>query len=42
VYVLEYTDGPDKGWLPRVRKLGGDGLVTTLATIVPEHKNGGP
>jgi hypothetical protein len=36
VYVLEYTNangGPDEGWLPRVRKLGRDGQVTTLATI---------
>ena len=36
VYVLEYTNangGRDEGWLPRVRKLGPDGKVTTLATI---------
>jgi sugar lactone lactonase YvrE len=36
VYVLEYTNangGPDEGWLPRVRRLGPDGKVTTLATI---------
>ena len=36
VYVLEYTNangGPDEGWLPRVRRLGRDGKVTTLATI---------
>jgi hypothetical protein len=36
VYVLEYTNangGPDQGWLPRVRRLGRDGKVTTLATI---------
>jgi len=36
VYVLEYTNataGADKGWRPRVRKLGRDGKVTTLATI---------
>ncbi len=36
VYVLEYTNangGPDEGWLPRVRRLGRDGTVTTLATI---------
>jgi sugar lactone lactonase YvrE len=36
VYVLEYTNangGPDEGWLPRVRRLGGDGKVTALATI---------
>jgi hypothetical protein len=36
VYVLEYTDpnGDDpKGWRPRVRMLGRDGLVTTLVTL---------
>jgi sugar lactone lactonase YvrE len=36
VYVLEYTNangGPDEGWLPRVRKLGRDGKLTTLAVI---------
>ena len=36
VYVLEYTHAhanADKGWRPRVRKLGRDGKVTTLATI---------
>jgi hypothetical protein len=36
VYVLEYTNangGPDEGWRPRVRRLGSDGQVTTLATI---------
>ena len=36
VYVLEYTNangGPDEGWRPRVRRLGRDGKVTTLATI---------
>lgn len=36
IYVLEYTspnqDNHDK-WLPRVRKLGRDGKVTTLATV---------
>jgi sugar lactone lactonase YvrE len=35
-YVLEYTNangGPDEGWRPRVRRLGHDGKVTTLATI---------
>jgi hypothetical protein len=40
VYVLEYTNataGADKGWRPRVRKLGRDGKVTTLATI-PEKE----
>lgn len=33
VYVLEYSNGndsPDKGWRPRVRRLGRDGKVTTL------------
>jgi sugar lactone lactonase YvrE len=36
VYSLEYTNangGADEGWLPRVRKLGRDGKVTTLAVI---------
>jgi hypothetical protein len=36
VYVLEYTNangGPADGWTPRVRKLGRDGKVATLATI---------
>ncbi|HEV8070896.1 MAG TPA: SMP-30/gluconolactonase/LRE family protein [Planctomycetaceae bacterium] len=40
IYVLEYTNataGADKGWRPRVRKLGRDGKVTTLATI-PENE----
>ena len=39
VFVLEYTN-PDKpkGWVPRVRKLGEDGKVTTLATIPGETK----
>ena len=35
VYVLEYTNanvGPDRGWLPRVRKLDRDGKVTILAS----------
>src|SRR5262249_49361544 len=34
VYVLEYTNahGPPGEWRPRVRKLGRDGTVTTLAT----------
>ena len=38
VYVLEYTNsikGPKDGWQPRVRKLGRDGNVTTLATVAP-------
>jgi hypothetical protein len=36
IYVLEYTNantGADKGWHPRVRKLGRDGTVKTLASI---------
>jgi len=38
LYVLEYTNangGPneDGGWRPRVRKVGRDGKVTTLATM---------
>jgi sugar lactone lactonase YvrE len=41
VYVLEYTD-PNKddhdGWLPRVRKLGRDGKVTTLATVTKKDR----
>jgi hypothetical protein len=39
VYVLEYTnanDGPDKGWVPRVRKLDQDRKVTTLAAVAPD------
>jgi sugar lactone lactonase YvrE len=38
IYVLEYTNataGPAAGWRPRVRKLGSDGKVTTLA-LIPE------
>jgi sugar lactone lactonase YvrE len=41
VYVLEYTDFPPgwnpedrRGWVPRVRKVGRDGQVATLATVV--------
>jgi hypothetical protein len=36
VYVLEYTNangGAAHDWAPRVRKLGRDGKVTTLATV---------
>ena len=36
VYVLEYThanEAPAAGWLPRVRKIGRDGTVTTLLTV---------
>jgi hypothetical protein len=38
-YILEYTNAngsPNAGWLPRVRKLGRDGNVTTLVTVSPE------
>src|SRR5262245_51125026 len=45
VYVLEYTNataGADKGWRPRVRKLGRDGKVTTLATIPAKEPEGRP
>ncbi len=41
VYVLEYTNAtmePAAGWLPRVRKLGRDGKVTTVVTITPEMR----
>jgi hypothetical protein len=44
VYVLEYTDFPPgwnqedrRGWMPRVRKVGRDGQVTTLAAVEREH-----
>jgi sugar lactone lactonase YvrE len=36
VYVLEYTQpnsAERRDWLPRIRKLGHDGRVTTLATV---------
>jgi sugar lactone lactonase YvrE len=36
VYVLEYTNpnsADRRDWLPRIRKLGRDGRVTTLATV---------
>ena len=39
VYVLEYTHANEasaKGWLPRVRKIAGDGTVTTLITITSD------
>ena len=45
VYVLEYTHanaGPDRGWQPRVRKLGRGGRVVTLATIPMEVRGAGP
>ncbi len=36
IYVLEWTNanqGPEAGWRPRVRKIEGQGKVTTLITI---------
>ncbi len=45
VYVLEYTNANGhftEGWLPRVRKLGRDGKVTTLATITKEQQSAQP
>jgi hypothetical protein len=47
VYVLEYTnslEGPNEGegWQPRVRKLGRDGKVTTLATVTRDEKKPRP
>jgi sugar lactone lactonase YvrE len=45
VYVLEYTNANghlSEGWLPRVRKLGRDGKVTTLATISKEQQSAQP
>jgi WD40 repeat protein len=45
IYVLEYTNanrGPEDGWLPRVRKLGRDGTVTTLATISRQDQGSSP
>jgi hypothetical protein len=45
VYVLEYTNanGPaTEGWRPRVRKLGRDGKITTLATIPDKVKTQKP
>ncbi|HMK25454.1 MAG TPA: SBBP repeat-containing protein [Chitinophagaceae bacterium] len=39
VYVLEWSDAPPsetevrKAWVPRVRKIGLDGKITTLATV---------
>jgi hypothetical protein len=41
VYVLEYTDvtkDDHDAWLPRVRKLGRDGKVTTLATLTKQDR----
>jgi sugar lactone lactonase YvrE len=45
VYVLELTnatESPEKGWVPRVRKLAKDGKVTILATISREAKKPRP
>jgi hypothetical protein len=45
VFVLEYTNANghlSEGWLPRVRKLGRDGRVTTLATISAGQQGGQP
>jgi hypothetical protein len=43
VFVLEYSNHEKaKGWRPRVRKLGADGKVTTLATVAPEKDNNKP
>jgi sugar lactone lactonase YvrE len=45
VYILEYSNANghlSEGWLPRVRKLGRDGKVTTLATISKEQQNAQP
>jgi len=41
VYVLEYSDAnkdDHDGWLPRVRKLGRDGKVATLATVTKKDR----
>lgn len=45
VYILEYTNAngaAGEGWLPRVRKLGRDGKVTTLATITQAQQRAQP
>jgi hypothetical protein len=45
VYVLEYTNANghlSEGWLPRVRKLGRDGKVATLATISKDRQSAQP
>jgi sugar lactone lactonase YvrE len=45
VYVLEYTHAnarADKGWRPRVRRLGRDEKVTTLATIPAKEPESRP
>ena len=41
VYVLEYTNADKNNheeWLPRVRKLGRDGKITTLVTLSKEER----
>jgi sugar lactone lactonase YvrE len=41
VYVLEYTHangGFEEGWLPRVRKVGSDGKVSTVAAISEQQQ----
>jgi len=39
ILVLEYSNADQpKPWVPRVRKLGPDGKVTTLVTIEPDDK----
>jgi hypothetical protein len=39
VFVLEYSNANQpKPWVPRVRKLGPDGKVTTLVAIEPDDK----
>jgi hypothetical protein len=39
VFVLEYSNANQaKPWAPRVRKLGPEGQVTTLATAGSEEK----
>ncbi len=40
IFVLEYTVINDEAhnYLPRVRKLGGDGKVTTLTTFAPKER----
>ena len=47
VYVLEYTNSlkgwtEGDGWQPRVRKLGRDGKVTTLATVARDARKPRP
>jgi hypothetical protein len=45
IYVLEYTNANGAlrdGWLPRVRRLGRDGTVATLATISEQRQRAQP